>query len=69
MILFFFSSELFFLSVPSFDKVVENSWETRKDLKDLNYLTGKYTAFLLLQHLKENVFILLLWKIAQHLLD
>lgn len=69
MILFFFSSELFFLSVFSFDKVVENSWETRKDLKDLNYLTGKYAAFLLLQHLKENVFILLLWKIEQHLLD
>lgn len=69
MILFFFSSELFFLSVLSFDKVVENSWETRKDLKDLNYLTGEYAAFLLLQHLKENVFILLLWKIAQHLLD
>lgn len=69
MILFFFSSELFFLSVLSFDKVVENSWETRKDLKDLNYLTGEYAAFLFLQHLKENVFILLLWKIAQHLLD
>lgn len=64
MILFFFSSELYFSSVLSFDKVTENSGETRKDLKDLNYLTGKCVAFLLLHRLKEKVFILLLWKIA-----
>lgn len=69
MILFFLSSVLFFPSVLSFDKVTESSWEARKDLKDFNYLTGKCAASLLLQHLKEKTLILLLWKIARHLLD
>jgi len=61
MITFFFSSELFFPSVLSFDEVTKNSREKRKDLKDLNYLTGKCAAFLFLHTLREKVFISLLW--------